>query len=223
MNEPAAAAVIYDLDGTLIRGDSGIRLVRTLLARDWWRRALALLIAPVALPLILCVSTRHLGVRPFLWIATVGMDQGALDAFIAAFMRDYRIRWIAPVLASLRADLAAGRRVVVATGAFQDLAVRIIASLELVPAPQVVGASIRPWAGGFIGHHGANGVRKLWRLADADVVPPFAEVWTDSEADLPLLQVAAVRHWVSADGQAPKRILALFPDLIRHPVPRERR
>lgn len=223
MIDPAATAVIYDLDGTLIRGDSGTRLVRALLARDWWRRVLAVLVTPIALPLIQRVATRHLGVRPYLWIATVGMDQAALDAFMEVFMRDYRIRWIAPVLASLRGDLAAGRRVVVATGAFQDLAERIIASLELDPAPQVVGASLRPWAGGFTVDQGANGVRKLWRLADAGIVPPFAEVWTDSEADLPLLQAAAVGHWVSEDGQAPKRILARFPGIIRHSVPRERR
>ena len=223
MSEPGPEWVIYDLDGTLIRGDSGTRLVRALLRRHWWRRVLALVVAPVCLPLIWRVSTRRLGVSSFLWIGTVGMDQAALEAFVDAFMRDYRIHWIAPVLASLRADLAANRRVAVATGAFQGLAERVLASLLLVPAPQVVGASIRPWAWGFIAHQGANGVRKLWRLADAGIAPPFAEVWTDSEADLPLLEHARQRHWVSADGQAPERIRRQFPDLILHPVPRARR
>lgn len=223
MNDAVQAAVIYDLDGTLIRGDSGTRLVRALLVRNLWRRALALLITPIALPMILHVATRHLGARPYLWIATLGMDRAALEAFLDTFMRDYRIRWIAPVLESLRDDLAAGRRVVIATGAFQELAERIIASLALDQAPLVVGATIRPWGFGFIGHQGANGVRKLWRLAAFGVLPPFTEVWTDSEADLPLLQAATVRHWVSADDHLPKRIKARFPDIIQHSVARERR
>ena len=54
-----APLVVFDFDHTLYDGDSGGHLFRWLVMRAWWRRVLALLVAPVAGPMIAFLPTRR--------------------------------------------------------------------------------------------------------------------------------------------------------------------
>ena len=47
-----APLVVFDFDHTLYDGDSGSHLFKWLIERHWWRVLLALLVAPVAGPMV---------------------------------------------------------------------------------------------------------------------------------------------------------------------------
>ena len=75
--------VVFDFDHTLYDGDSGSHLFKWLIERAWWRRLLALLLVPVAGPLVAFLPTRRAGISAFVWAGTLGVrDRAALDALI---------------------------------------------------------------------------------------------------------------------------------------------
>ncbi len=215
----ATLPVLFDLDGTLVQGDSGSQLIHHLIERRLWRRALALLSAPIGFPLMAWIATRRQGVSIFLWVATVGMSEHELAAAVADFMRTHQPKRIELVIAALQAALDQGEEVVIATGAFQTLAEQLVAQLQLRGQPRIVGSTIQPFAGGFVSRVQANGPAKLQRLAECGVVPPFARAWSDSNSDLPMLTAAAEAHWVTAQSDAPRAVLNRLPDVIVHSIP----
>ncbi|MFN7137613.1 MAG: haloacid dehalogenase-like hydrolase, partial [Thermomonas sp.] len=82
-----APLVVFDFDHTLYGGDSGTHLFRWLIARAWWRRLLALVLVPVAGPLVAFLPTRRAGISAFVWAGTVGVrGRAALDALIDRYV-----------------------------------------------------------------------------------------------------------------------------------------
>ncbi|MCZ7153664.1 haloacid dehalogenase-like hydrolase, partial [Salmonella enterica] len=65
-----APLVVFDFDHTLYDGDSGSHLFVWMIRRAWWRRVLALLIAPVFAPMIAFLPTRRAGISAFVWAGT---------------------------------------------------------------------------------------------------------------------------------------------------------
>ena len=65
MPEPRADAplVVFDFDHTLYDGDSGSHLFKWLIERNWWRVLLALLVAPVAGPMVAWLRTPRLPIH----------------------------------------------------------------------------------------------------------------------------------------------------------------
>src|SRR5690606_26475195 len=99
MTSPAAATgrrlVVFDFDHTLYGGDSGAHLVSWLIRRSWWRKALALLAAPVLLPMVAWLPTRRAGISGFLWIGTVGARRDIdtlIDDYVCANAASIRAR-----------------------------------------------------------------------------------------------------------------------------------
>jgi phosphatidylglycerophosphatase C len=215
----ATLPVLFDMDGTLVQGDSGSQLIHHLIARRRWRRALAMLSIPIGFPLMAWSATRRYGVSVFFWIASVGMSEHELAGAVTDFMRTHQPKRIEPVIEALQAALDLGEEVVIATGAFQMLAEQLIAQLQLRGQPRIIGSTIRPFAGGFVSRIQANGPAKLRRLAECGVVPPFARAWSDSNSDLPMLIAATEAHWVTARSQAPRAVLNRLPDVIVHSIP----
>jgi phosphatidylglycerophosphatase C len=213
-----AETIIYDLDGTLIAGDSGYSLLRFRLRQSWWRGLLGIVVMPLALPLVAVVATRRIGTSIFLWIASVGQRPETRAAIIDQFLDQYQIRRIEPIVALLRIDLAAGHKVAIATGSFQELAERVVASLDLPCPPIIAGSTLQPFAGGLITLLHANGIRKLHRMTECGLAPPFAAAYSDSSADLPLLLVARSAHWVTTSGRVSAQVRRQRPDLIVHAV-----
>jgi phosphatidylglycerophosphatase C len=222
MRNPSATrcVVVFDMDGTLVHGDSTAQIIRLLLRRNLWRRVSALGVAPIGFALMAFPVTRRIGVSMFLWIATAGFSQSALHAAVENFVRARRPRRIEAAIAALQSELDAGNEVVIATGAFQSLAEHVMAELQLRGSMRVIGSTIRPFAGGFIAHVQANGTHKLNRLAEQGVHPPFDRAWSDSTLDLPLLSAARESHWVTSQPNAPREVVSRLPGLIVHTVPR---
>ncbi|MDQ3494582.1 MAG: haloacid dehalogenase-like hydrolase, partial [Pseudomonadota bacterium] len=178
---------------TLYDGDSGGHLFTWLIRRAWWRRLLALLLAPVFAPMIAFLPTRRAGISAFVWAGTVGLHRRRdldelIDRYVGAHVDEIHARLLPVALDVLHQHRAAGDRVVIATGAPPELARAILAFVAHEDVP-VVGTLVGPRLGavGALRHcHHEEKVRMLRELGYVDI----ASAYSDSSADLPLLRAA---------------------------------
>jgi len=193
---PAADAplVVFDFDHTLYDGDSGSHLFKWLIERDWWRRALALLIAPIAGPMVAWMPTRRRGISAFVWVGTLGMRTTAdfnlaTDRYVAAHAEAIRARLLPIALDVLRLHREAGDNVVVATGAPPELARAILAFVAHEDVP-VIGTLVGPKFGAVGAIRHCHHEMKVRMIREAGYTQPVWRAYTDSSADLPLLLAA---------------------------------
>ena len=184
---------VFDLDGTLLDGDSTTLWLWDRFRRSVPRLAAALLVAPVAVPMVLAPCSRRAGASILLWIATLGLDTRALDRSFADFAARLHagtlpLDWREQGLAALDAHLAGEARVVIVTAAPALLARALVTPLR---RPIVVlGTSLKPWAGGWVADVHCRHRQKCQTLAEAGHGARWAYAYTDSLDDLPLLQGA---------------------------------
>ena len=209
---PAADAplVVFDFDHTLYDGDSGSHLFKWLIERNPWRKALALLIAPVFGPMIAFMPTRRRGISAFVWVGTLGMRtvadfDAATDRYVVAHTDTIKRRLLPIALDVLRKHREAGDRVVIATGAPPELARAILSIVAHEDLP-VIGTRVGPKYGAIGAVRHCHYRMKMTMIRDAGFAAPVAKAYSDSSADLPLLQAA--QHPVVVNPKA-KRI-AMF-------------
>jgi phosphatidylglycerophosphatase C len=187
-----APLVVFDFDHTLYDGDSGSHLFAWLIRRSPWRKALALLAAPLAAPLIAFLPTRRHGISVFVWIGSVGLDVAGFNAMIDRYVEQHRdairARLLPVALAVLRGHRDAGDRVLVATGAPPELARAILAFVAHDDLP-VIGTRIAPRLGGVGPELHCHSQAKMRMIRDAGY-GGIAIAYSDSSADLPLLRAA---------------------------------
>jgi len=185
--------VVFDFDHTLYNGDSGQHLVIWLLRCNWWRRLLALLIAPIFAPMIAYLPTRRCGLSGFVWVGSVGLGlrhglTPRLERYLVEHAQTLRTRLLPSALAVLQQHLDAGDTVVVATGAPPTLARGILALSGYEHLP-VLGTEVNPFLGGLRITHHCHFEEKMRILREAG----YARIdmaYSDSSADLPLLKAA---------------------------------
>ncbi|MDQ3617613.1 MAG: haloacid dehalogenase-like hydrolase [Pseudomonadota bacterium] len=199
-----APLVVFDFDHTLYDGDSGAHLFKWLIERTWWRRALALLIAPVFGPMVAFLPTRRVGISGFVWAGTVGLHRRRdldieIDRYVVLHTEQIRQRLLPIALDVLHRHREAGDRVVIATGAPPELARAILAFVAHEDAP-VVGTLVGPRLGGIGAIRHCHAEMKMTMLRDAGYVDEVVIAYTDSSADLPLLKAA--RHPVVVNPKA---------------------
>jgi len=218
--EPPAAAeprplVAFDLDGTLLRGDSFADFTRMLIFRNRWRAALAILATPLFGLLFVLPPTRVIGIVGYLWIATVGLSPARFEELALRFAASHAVpdKHITSTLDRLRAHQAAGDQVVVVTACAEPLASAICAELGLADVP-VIAAQLRPGLGAMIPLRGCMGAGKIRRLGEAGFATRIAHAYTDSRSDLPLLLAATNRYVVAPSPRTLRRILRAAPDCI---------
>lgn len=188
---PYRQLVVFDFDHTLYDGDSGAHLVAWLVKRAWWRRALALLAAPLLLPMVAWLPTRRRGISGFLWIGTVGDARpidALIDAYVAANAPAIRARLLPKALEVLHRHRRDGDRVLVATGAPPELARAILDFVAHQDLP-IVGSLGGRFLGGYVTTehcHARNKMRMIWDHG----YDRIEIAYSDSAADLPLLQAA---------------------------------
>ena len=183
----APATVVFDLDGTLVRGDCGDALIRELIGRHWLRRVGAALALPIGIPMMAFAPTRRRGVSLFLWLGTVGLPTDELARRIDGFLRMYRFTPIPFAVAALERELAAGHRVAIATGALRELAENLLQRLGVAGRVTLVASEMRPFAGGQAVSVQCNGAIKLAELERRGLPPPYLRAYSDSWIDFPLL------------------------------------
>ncbi|HET7126784.1 MAG TPA: haloacid dehalogenase-like hydrolase [Lysobacter sp.] len=190
---PYAKLVVFDFDHTLYDGDSGQHLVTWLITRHWARKLAAILLAPLLLPMVAWLPTRRHGISGFLWIGSIGVhNRRDLDALIDDYVRAnrdrIRARLLPVALEVLHRHRMQGDRVVIATGAPPELARAILDFVAHEDLP-VIGSLFRPFLGGLVTAehcHARNKMRMLWDAGYDQI----AVAYSDSSADLPLLQAA---------------------------------
>ena len=190
---PVAPLVVFDFDHTLYDGDSGGHLVLWLLKRNWARRIGAILASPLLLPLVACLPTRRFGISGYLWIGTFGLHQRReldklIDEYVAQDAPRIRGRLLPKALDVLQRHRDAGDRVMVATGAPPELARAILDFVAHQDLP-VVGSLSRPFLGGLVTREHCHHENKM-RMVRAAGYGPIEVAYSDSAADLPLLQAA---------------------------------
>lgn len=185
-----ATTVLFDFDGTLVRGDCAAAWLRGQLTESTWRRLAAGLSWPFLRPGFAWWRSAWLPASFYTWLATVGRTPEALHEAREDFLRDCARRrddlLIAPAVERLNMHLDAGDRVVIVTGAEAGLAKALWRALGGAEV-ELVGSRVRPAFGGYVGVEHTIGPRKLAALARLGIHPPFAAVYTDSAVDLPLL------------------------------------
>jgi len=195
---------IFDLDGTLLDGDSTGRWMRELLTQSWPRGAAALLIAPVACTMLLFPTLRRNGASAFLWIATVGMDEPALRRSLNDFAARFgagttSLKWRAGGLVALEDHLKKRHRVAVVTAAPTLLAEALLS--PWAPSVAVLGSSLKRFAGGWVGDRHCRGEEKCVCLAERGYPDRWAFAYTDSRDDRPLLERAERPFLVNASAE----------------------
>ena len=198
-------AVLFDFDGTLVRGDCAAAYLRTRLTDSTWRKLAAGLTWPFLRPGFAWWRSAWLPASFYTWLATVGRTPEALMEAREDFLQDCARRrdelLIAPAVARLEAHVAAGDRVVIVTGAEAELAKGLWRALGGRDV-ELIGSRVRPAFGGYIGVEHTIGPRKLAALARSGIHPPFAAVYTDHAMDLPLLCETARPVLVCADSRS---------------------
>lgn len=189
-----APLVVFDFDHTLYDGDSGGHLFAWLIRRAWWRKVLALLIAPVFAPLIAFLPTRRVGISGFVWAGTIGFHRrrdldALIDRYVARHAGEIRTRLLPVALDVLHRHRTVGDEVVIATGAPPELARAILAFVAHEDVP-VVGTAVGPRFGAVVATRHCHNEMKMTMLREAGFSARVAIAYSDSSADLPLLLAA---------------------------------
>ncbi len=188
-----APLVVFDFDHTLYDGDSGTHLFASLIKRNPLRMLAALLVTPIAGPMVALLPTRRAGISVYVWIGSFGLHRArdfnkVIDAYVLRNEAQMRAKLLPQALEVFAAHRAKGDRVVVATGAPPELARAILAFVAHQDVP-VIGTEVGPRLGGVGPTRHCHNEEKMRMLrergyGDIDIA------YSDSTADLPLLLAA---------------------------------
>jgi phosphatidylglycerophosphatase C len=179
-------SIVFDLDGTLLNGDSTTAWMVARIRRSWLRTLLSVLASPVAA--LLMPFSRRWGASAFLWVASVGQDETALRTSFRAFAAQVHgggaVAWRPIGIDVLHGHIAGGERVVVATAAPVWLAEALFERLSL--RVEIVGSILSPFAGGWVGRRHCRNEVKCSALSEAGHGERWSIAYSDSADDLPL-------------------------------------
>lgn len=214
--------VVFDLDGTLVAGDSFGAFLRHLIVRRRLRLGAAVLTAPAWLPALLFPPTRLAAERHLVWFAAAGLDEQAFAVAARDFAAQHAGvaagRTTTAAVARLREHVEAGDRVVVATACAAPLAQEVCAVIGL-DGVEVVSSTLTRSRWGLPARDvPARGSGKLRALRAAGVRLPVDHAYSDSASDLPLLLAARTPHVVDPtprDWPRLQQALGAGVDLLR--------
>jgi phosphatidylglycerophosphatase C len=183
---------VFDFDGTLIDGDSTTRWLLDVFKRSPLRLAAAILVLPLALPMTILPASRRRGASIFLWLATIGLDEQAVERSLQDFARRFAagelpIAWRPGAVTTIERHLADGHRVAVCTAAPAVVARALLSNSPWLPQISIVGSPLRRILGGWIFERHCYAWEKCTFLREAGYPENWQFAYTDSIADRPLL------------------------------------
>ncbi|HAV5027054.1 TPA: haloacid dehalogenase-like hydrolase [Acinetobacter baumannii] len=203
--------VVFDLDGTLLSGDSTRTWLTDKLKSNIFRFIAALIVTPIALPLMKFKKYKSKGASLYLWIATYSLNEQELEYSFKNFSKNINettsssLYWFEQGIAEVKDHLANGRIVFIATAAPEKLANVLLDSINL--NVQIIGTPLQNKLGGWVSGIHCRAEEKVKRLNKIDIKQPwFATYSDDSEDDLPILIGAKLSYLINGDNNKIKNI-----------------
>jgi phosphatidylglycerophosphatase C len=212
------AHAVFDLDGTLVNGDSTTHWLLDRFRRSPVRLLGAFLALPVA-PLLANRRARKYAGSVFFWIASVGLSEPELHASLADFGQRMRagqlwLRLYPAGLQTFQQHLHDGQQVVIATAAPAWLAEALFA--PFAQRIGIVGSRLRRCAGGYVFARHTYGEEKCRALRERGYPERWQYTYTDSLADRPLLERAERGFFINPSARTWKRVRAArLADVLR--------
>lgn len=187
--------VVFDLDGTLLSGDSTKAWLTDKLKSNIFRFIAALIVMPIALPIMKFKKYKSNGASLYLWIATYGLNEEKLEYSFKNFSKNIKnnsfnsLYWFEQGINEVKDHLANRRIVFIATAAPEKLANVLLDSINL--DVRIIGTPLQNKLGGWISGIHCRSEEKVRRLNKLDIKQPwFATYSDDIEDDLPILMGA---------------------------------
>ncbi|MDC4636052.1 haloacid dehalogenase-like hydrolase [Acinetobacter baumannii] len=203
--------VVFDLDGTLLSGDSTRTWLTDKLKSNIFRFIAALIVTPIALPLMKFKKYKSKGASLYLWIATYSLNEQELEYSFKNFSKNINettsssLYWFEQGIAEVKDHLANGRIVFIATAAPEKLANVLLDSINL--NVQIIGTPLQNKLGGWVSGIHCRAEEKVKRLNKIDIKQPwFATYSDDIEDDLPILISAKLPYLINGDNNKIKNI-----------------
>ena len=206
--ESGMLSAVFDLDGTLLDGDSTSIWMIKRIKKSAWRTIFAAAAFPFALPLTLYAPSRRIGGSIFLWIASFGMNEVELRKSFAMFANDVSagrgVAWRPNGVAELKKHVVGRNTALIATAAPAWLAESLSETLPFcVP---VVGSSVSQILGGWVARYHCRHQAKCDAISHAGYGKHWAAAYSDSVDDGPLLAHARTAFLVNASHQTAERL-----------------
>lgn len=207
--ERSPLSAIFDLDDTLLDGDSTSAWIKGRVRRSLPRLFLAVIALPIAVPLTLFAGTRRIGGSMFLWIASFGLSEPELrwsfEQFASELHLQGSVSWRPAGIACLEAHIANGEAVLIATAAPEWLAQSL--SKTLACQPSVIGSRLVRFLGGWIADYHCRHLAKCNAIQDAGYGEHWCTAYSDSEDDGPLLARASQAFLVNGCDRTRNQLL----------------
>lgn len=184
--------VVFDLDGTLLSGDSTKAWLIDKLKSNVFRFIAALIVTPIALPIMKFKKYKSKGASLYLWIATYGLNEEKLEYSFKNFSKNIKnnsfnsLYWFEQGINEVKDHLANRRIVFIATAAPEKLANVLLDSINL--DVRIIGIPLQNKLGGWISGIHCRSEEKVRRLNKLDIKQPWLVIYSDDiEDDLPIL------------------------------------
>jgi phosphatidylglycerophosphatase C len=217
----SSTSAVFDLDGTLLAGDSTGHWLHETLRASPLRLAAGLALLPATGPLLLHPASRPTGATPLFWLATLGLDERALRASFADFVARVQrgqapLRWRERGIETMERHLVHGHRVVVVTGAPALLARTLLDARGFGQRLTVLGTLLTLRARGWTVYRHCHGPEKCRFLAEAGYGSAWSYAYSDSAEDAPILARAQQPFLVNG---RPRLVAALQRQRLPHLQP----
>jgi len=203
--------VVFDLDGTLLSGDSTKAWLTDKLKSNIFRFIAALIVTPIALPLMKFKKYKSKGASLYLWIATYSLNEEELEYSFKNFSKNINettsgsLYWFKQGIAEVKDHLANGRIVFIATAAPEKLANVLLEPINL--DVRIIGTPLKNKLGGWISGIHCRSEEKVRRLNKVNIKQPwFATYSDDIDDDLPILMGAKKPYLINSDNNKIKNI-----------------
>ena len=181
---------MFDLDGTLIDGDSTSVWINQTLTKFPIRAAISILTLPIILPMLAFLKSRHRAASFILWLTTKNMTEDVLLSSFQDFAEKLangkmKLKWRKAGLTTLRQHQEDGAVIIIVTASPEWLASALFKAIDCNAV--VVGSTLKMSQGAWIGDFHCSHKAKCSRLEELGYGTQWASVYTDSPDDIPLL------------------------------------
>ncbi|OCY55897.1 haloacid dehalogenase-like hydrolase, partial [Acinetobacter pittii] len=192
-------------------GDSTKAWLTDKLKSNIFRFIAALIVMPIALPIMKFKKYKSNGASLYLWIATYGLNEEKLEYSFKNFSKNIKnnsfnsLYWFEQGINEVKDHLANRRIVFIATAAPEKLANVLLDSINL--DVRIIGTPLQNKLGGWISGIHCRSEEKVRRLNKLDIKQPwFATYSDDIENDLPILISAKLPYLINEDNNKIKNI-----------------